>query len=178
MREEIETKHRLVTDVREAPLTPRIRAIIDEAIKLADAESRAESGQSLATRALLQFVEQERIQVYSLHFPETIRPFRRRWPHCFRRVKGAPHLWQPYNGYGEPIGPPWQFKTLDLLLLPAGTWQYAGEDVCYLYDDRGTDKSYWQRLGRVIDETGDPTRTVRSLLWPRHVRRRPRPVRP
>jgi len=35
-------------------LTQRIRAIFDEDIKLPDAENRAECGQSLATRALLQ----------------------------------------------------------------------------------------------------------------------------
>jgi hypothetical protein len=150
------------------PLTSRFRAIVAEAVRRADAKSRAETGQSLATRMLLQYVEQEHIQVYSLRSPESIRPFKRRWPHRFWRVKGSELLWQPYNGYGEPIGPLWQFKTCDLLLLPAGTWRYAGENVCCLYDDRGTDDGYWQHLGRVIDETVDPIRRVRSLLWPRH----------
>jgi hypothetical protein len=158
---------RLVAQDR-GPLTPRFRALIAEAIEVAETETRAEFGVGLAARMILDYGKTQP-PLYSLERLEMIGTydafkrdaFKRRWPCSFVRLKGT--LWQPRNGFGEPTGAPWQFKQYDALLIPH-TWTYAGETVCALYDDRGPGDGYWHRLARVIDATTHPARCIRELL--------------
>jgi hypothetical protein len=146
-------------------------AIADaEAAEGADAGNDCEATREACPihQALLEYAEREGMQVYSYHHPETLgptAPFRRQFPRSFRRVHGV--YWQPYDGWGKPLGGPWHFKQYDdLLLLPLDTWRYADDDTCFLYDDRGADVGYWCQLARVIEATTNPLWCRRQLIWP------------
>jgi hypothetical protein len=148
-------------------LTPRFRVLIDEAIDQVNAQSRAEFGLSFTAHILLEFAKSQP-RLYGLTNLSACGPaywdFKRRWPKTFRRLKGPPHtLWQVYNGFGEPLGKPWQFSEYDALCVDRA-WCYASDNVCVLYDTRGPGDGYWLRLAHAVDATTHPARCVRELL--------------
>jgi hypothetical protein len=165
-----------------APLTPRIRAIINQVWALADAQSRAKLGKSLTERVLREFVERERIKTHSFPIPEIFatyhndahakraaalylrKPhldFDRFWHWRFRLLDPANPLvweWRPVDGALRIV---WQFKT-DPRTLSDDVWRgEAGDEFLALYDRPDSRKTYWRNLAAVIDATVNP----RAALW-------------
>jgi hypothetical protein len=176
----------LVTDVREAPplLTPRIRAIFDEAAERANEKSKAEFGESIYARGLRDWAEHKGLDAPPAY-----------WPCGFTRVgdaasraDGAKHLWQPFDWQGRPIGKPWQFKRPPDDVEPGlNLWGDMLTDdgrVGFELSEELDPSASWRReyfytVGEVLDETIDPRGYAAILMrLPRGVTYRKRRAAP
>jgi hypothetical protein len=124
----------------EVEALPLIRAIRNEAIARANANSKAEFGESIWARALRDWAASKGLDLP----PE-------RWPCELRRVGSNRLLWQLLDWAERPIGEPWRFKR-------------APTD-CFALDFSKDDPiDYFGSLGAVLDATVDPQRYAAILM--------------